>query len=300
MARVLIVDDESTIRRLLGNTLDLESLNSTPTSGEMALELLKVTPDQVARLDVRVPGEPGAEMVPQGAVDQIRVFIAEEQQILRDSYITLLHKYQDMQIVGAAGSTSKETLNAAIEEANPQVILIGTKLLQPATLEYLKTMREDHPDLGAVFLSVYYDINGIKALKEFSKGSSAGCAYLLKHTLDTAEQLVQVIQSVAQGRIILDPVVMDGLMSSDESRGTQLRQLSPRELEVLSWVAKGVRNNTIAEALCLEPKTIERHINSIYSKLGNCSEPKHARVHAAILYLKASGHLPTMDFCDCL
>ena len=299
MARVLIVDDESTIRRLLGNSLDLESLNVSPASEEMALGLLKVGPDQVARLEIGDPGSPGAEALPRSAVEQIKVFIAEGQQLVRDSYISLLHRHEDVQIVGAAGSTSNETLTNAVMEASPQVLVVGTKLLEPATLQHLKTIRENHPDVGVVFLSVYYDINGIKALNEFSKGSSAGCAYLLKHTLDTVEQLVQVIQSVAQGRIILDPVVMDGLMSSNESRGTQLRQLSPRELEVLSWVAKGVRNNTIAEALCLEPKTVERHINSIYSKLGNCTEPRHARVHAAILYLKASGHLPTMDFCDC-
>ncbi|MBF8268215.1 MAG: Response regulator protein VraR, partial [Dehalococcoidia bacterium] len=60
--------------------------------------------------------------------------------------------------------------------------------------------------------------------------------------------------------------------------------------------AKGYRNNTIGEVLCVEPKTVERHINSIFGKLSNCPESKHTRVHAITLYLRATGQLPAQDF----
>ncbi len=60
----------------------------------------------------------------------------------------------------------------------------------------------------------------------------------------------------------------------------------------LSWMAKGYRNETIAEVLGLEPKTVERHINNIYSKLNSGpANSKHARVHAVKLYLRATGQL---------
>ncbi|MFH1141523.1 MAG: LuxR C-terminal-related transcriptional regulator, partial [Chloroflexota bacterium] len=115
-------------------------------------------------------------------------------------------------------------------------------------------------------------------------------------TIDTVEQLTQVILSVSQGRIILDQAVMEGLMSSTDTKSTMLKELSPRELEVLSWMAKGYRNDTIAEVLGLEPKTVERHINNIYSKLNGAITPaKHARVHAVTLYMKATGQLLLED-----
>ena len=82
-------------------------------------------------------------------------------------------------------------------------------------------------------------------------------------------------------------------MDTAESKSSFLRELSPRELEVLSWMAKGYRNNTIGEVLCLKPKSVERHINNIYSKLGLASGANHPRVHATTLYLKATEQIST-------
>ena len=71
-----------------------------------------------------------------------------------------------------------------------------------------------------------------------------------------------------------------------------LKQLSPREMEVLGWMARAYRNNAIAQILHLEPKTVERHINNIYGKLGNCPDSKHPRAHAITLFLTSSGYRP--------
>jgi DNA-binding NarL/FixJ family response regulator len=201
-----------------------------------------------------------------------------------------------MEIVGTSGHTSAEALATAAAALKPQVLLLGTKILQPGVVEKLDTLRQNCPEVAVVLLSASYDVKGIKALREFSRRASRGCAYLLKHTIDTVDQLVQVVQSVAEGRIILDPAVMEGLISTAGSKSTFLRELSPRELEVLSWMAKGYRNNTIAEVLCLEPKTVERHINNIYGKMGKVPEERHTRVHAVTLYMRATGMLPADDF----
>jgi len=227
---------------------------------------------------------------------RIKVYIAEEQQILREAYQSVFLPHPGIEVVGTSGDTAGESLVVAASALKPDVMVVGIKILQPTTVEKLEMVRESSPDLAIVLLSAYYDVKGIKALREFSRGASVGCAYLLKHTIDTVEQLTQVIHSVAEGRIILDPAVMEGLITTAESKATFLKELTPRELEVLSWMAKGYRNSTIAEVLCLEPKTVERHINSIYSKLGNCPTSRHPRVHAITLYLRATGMLPAEDF----
>jgi len=228
---------------------------------------------------------------------RVKLYIAEEQQILREAYQSFFLSHPDIEVVGASSDTGGESVVKAVTALSPAVVLLGVKTLQPAAVEKLDMVKESCPDVAIVLLSAYYDLKGIKALREFSRGASVGCAFLLKHTIDTVEQLTQVIQSVSQGRIILDPAVMEGLMSSSEAKSAMLKELSPRELEVLSWMAKGYRNDTIAEVLGLEPKTIERHINNIYSKLnGALTSSKHARVHAVTLYLRATGQLPAEDF----
>ncbi|MCH7552578.1 MAG: response regulator transcription factor [Chloroflexi bacterium] len=229
---------------------------------------------------------------------KISLYIAEEQQILREAYQSFFVSSSEIEVVGSSGDTSSEALIRAVGALSPRVILAGIKVLQPAIVEDLVVARHQCPASAMVLLSASYDVKGITALREFPRSSSTGCAYLLKHTIDTVDQLIQVITSVDQGRIILDPTVMEALISTGENKTSYLKDLSPRELEVLSWMAKGYRNNTIAQVLCLEPKTVERHINNIYSKLGDIPDTRHTRVHAITLYLRATGQLPAEDFAE--
>ena len=71
--------------------------------------------------------------------------------------------------------------------------------------------------------------------------------------------------------------MLEELVTVKEPRAGMLKHLSPREMEVLGWMSRAYRNNAIAHILHLEPKTVERHINNIYGKLGNCPESKHPR-----------------------
>ena len=229
---------------------------------------------------------------------RLRLYIAEEQQILREAYSAFFLPHPAIEVVGTSGDTSIESLVGAAATLHPKVMLLGFKVLHSTTVERFTKIRESEPDIAIALLSASYDVKGIKALREFSRGAGSGCAYLLKHTIDTVDQLTQVVQSVSEGRIILDPAVMDGLMTSLDPKSTFLKDLSPRETEVLSWMAKGYNNHTIADVLCLEPKTIERHINGIYNKLGTTPDSKHARVHAVTLFLRSTGALPAEDFTE--
>ena len=233
----------------------------------------------------------------------VRIFLAEEQQILKEAYLSFFSDQPAIEILGSTDDTSVDALLSAAKTFKPNAMLLGVKTVQQETVEKLNMLRQACPDVGIVLLFAFYDIQGIKALREFSKETSSGCAYLLKHTVDTVEQLTQVIFSVVEGRIIIDPMVMEGIINSGDANNNFLRELSPKELEVLSWIAKGYRNDTIADVLSRDVKTVERHINNIYGKL-HCGredspeESRHPRVQAALTYLRATGLLPADEFID--
>lgn len=228
-----------------------------------------------------------------------RLYIVEEQEILREAYKVFFAYEPAIEVIGLSESGEPEHLRKALSDLKPDVLLVGTKVLHASFVDGLETLREGLPQTGIVLLSALYDVKGIKRLRAFAKKGGIGCAYLFKHSVDNIGQLVQVIQAVSRGHVILDPVVMEGLIESGESKAaTFLKELSPRELEVLNWMAKGFRNQAIADVLCVDGKTIERHINSIYSKFSPTSESKHARVNAITLYLKATGQLPGDEMAE--
>ncbi len=223
---------------------------------------------------------------------KIKVFVVEEQELLRDAYQAVLPSEPTIEIMGISGDTDTGSILNMLSSLKPEAVVLGTKMLQPSTIKEMEEIREKFPDIGIVLLSTLYDIQGIKQLRGFTKNSSKGCAFLLKHSIDRISQLTQVIHAVTEGQVILDSVVMEGLIGAGETKTAFLKELTHRELEVLSWMAKGYRNATIADVLCVDPKTIERHINSIYSKLNMVTENKHPRVNSIMLYLKATGQLP--------
>jgi len=235
--------------------------------------------------------------MPQGRPSgTIGVFLAEEQQILREAYYSVFNSQSNMEMLGSTGDTSTDFLAGMVQALKPDVIILGVKAVQPCTVEKLQVLRETCPEMGLVLLMAMYDGQGIKSLREFSRDSSSGCAYILKHTIDTVEQLNQVVCSVAEGRIIVDPMVMEELIRTGDSGSGVVQELSPKEMEVLGWLAKGYRNDTIAGLLSRDVKTVERHINNIYGKLQNDKSEgpdatMHPRVRAALMYLKAVGLL---------
>ncbi len=223
---------------------------------------------------------------------RIRVFIVEEQELLRDAYQAVLPAEATLEVLGISGDTDTDSIVNMLTSLKPDAVVLGTKMLQSSIIREMETIRDKFPDIGIVLLSTLYDIQGIKQLRGFTKNSSKGCAFLLKHSIDRISQLTQVVHAVTEGQVILDSVVMEGLIGAGEAKTTFLKELTHRELEVLSWMAKGYRNATIAEVLCVDPKTVERHINSIYSKLNLVTENKHPRVNSIMLYLRATGQLP--------
>ena len=265
---------------------DILSLLSRPSRQE-------ATQPDVSSAPEERPGQ--ASPLPKGKA--ISVYLVEEQQILREAFCSFFDSQPNFQVLGSSHDTSGEALVDAAQSLNPDVMVIGVKTVQTATVEKLAILKEAAPHMPLVLLFAFYDLHGIKGLRDLSRDASVGCAYLLKHNVDTVEQLTQVVHSVAQGRITLDPTVMEELIKAGDPRSGSLKDLSPKELEVLSWMAKGYRNDTIAQLLSRDVKTVERHINNIYGKLqadgDGPVDARDRRVHAALTYLRGAGILPT-------
>ena len=226
----------------------------------------------------------------------LRVLVEEEQEILREAYKVVLSQESSIETVGvgngaAIATGDEETVERTLLETTPDLILIGTKLVQSSTIVGLETIRSDFPHIGIVLLSAHFDAESIGRLKGFARNSKRG-AYLLKGSISTGKELIRAIQDVAEGRVIVDPQVFAGLIQDSDLSNSDISLLTARELEVLGWLAMGYRNAAIAQVLCLEPKTVERHISNIFSKLSNGdTHIKHPRVDAVLHYFKATGQL---------
>ena len=239
-----------------------------------------------------IGSEQPSPLVQNAGTKSIRLFMAEEQEILMEAYRNLLESQPSVELLGCWSDTGIESLIQTISKLQPNVMLLGVKALRPSTVEKLEALRDAFPSLGMVLLFAFYDAQGIKALREYSRDVSVGRAYLLKHTIDTVAQLTHAITGVAEGRMIVDPTVMEELIKNRDSKSGLLQQLSPKALEVLHLVSRGYRNETIAGVLSRDVKTVERHINNIYTTLLSPEDdPNHPRVRASLMYLQATGVL---------
>jgi DNA-binding NarL/FixJ family response regulator len=145
-------------------------------------------------------------------------------------------------------------------------------------------LREERAHVGVVVLSQHDDPAYALALLE---GGSGRRAYLLKERVSAAGQLVDAVRAVADGGSVIDPQVVEGLVAAGRRpAASELDRLTPRELEVLSEMATGKSNAAIAATLFLSERAVEKHTNSIFSKLGLTEEPDvNRRVKAVLLYL---------------
>lgn len=229
-----------------------------------------------------------------------RVYIEEEQEILREAFRVVLPvvdpSVEPVKVTGARYLADGRTdeLVRILNVLSPDVVLLGVKTLENSAVEALRTIRDAFPYIGFVVLCAYYSQDTSKHLKSFLKQNSRRGAYLYKHSLDSVAEFSRVIHAVAEGRLIIDPDLFKSLMVETNIQNSVLKALTAREMEIINWMAKGYKNAAIAEVLSLEVKTVENHINNIFSKLSEyIPNARHARVAAVISYLKATGCMTT-------
>ena len=215
----------------------------------------------------------------------IRVVLADDSFIVREGIRELLQSVDEVDVV--ATCSDMESLRAAIEKERPDVVLTDIRMPPTNTDEGIRMaeeLRRSAPSTGVVVLSQFADAEYALALLD--KGA-AGRAYLLKERVSDLDQLVNAIREVARGGSVVDAKVVENLIAArSRNQRSTLAELTPREREVLAAVAQGRNNSAIAQDLHLTEGAVEKHISSIFSKLGRGEEPAvHRRVKATLIYL---------------
>jgi DNA-binding NarL/FixJ family response regulator len=215
----------------------------------------------------------------------IRVVLADDSFIVREGIRELLQSIDELEVVAAVGDL--DSLRAAIDRERPDVVLTDIRMPPTNTDEGIRlaeSLRTSAPSIGVVVLSQYADAEYALALLE--KGA-AGRGYLLKERVSDLDQLVNAIKEVARGGSVIDAKVVENLIQARaRNKSTALSELTPRESEVLGAVAEGKNNAAIARTLHLTEGAVEKHISSIFSKLGLGEEATiHRRVKAALIFL---------------
>jgi DNA-binding NarL/FixJ family response regulator len=213
----------------------------------------------------------------------ISVIIAEDSLLVRDSVHRALSTDADVTVVGVA--EDYDSAVELVEKHRPAMLLTDVRMPPTSTDEGIRLarwMRTAYPDTGVIVLSQYADPTYVAGLLD---GGTAARGYLLKERVSHFDQLSEAVHQVAAGGTVLDPLVVDALLAQPNSAAT-LRRLTPREREVLAELATGLSNRTVAQRLFLSQKAVEKHINSIFAKLGLTVDGSvDRRVKAVLMFL---------------
>ena len=219
----------------------------------------------------------------------VRIVFAEDNYLVREGTAALLAEVGEIELVASVGDLAG--LLAAVEQHAPSAVLTDIRMPPTNTTEGIdaaRRIRAEHPDIGVVVLSQYAEED---YAYELLKDGAAGLGYLLKERVADVEELVRALTEVAKGGSVLDPKVVEALVARrDRMARSPVSQLTEREREVLSEMAQGKNNASIAAALFLTERAVEKHINSVFHKLGLSAEPDvHRRVMAVLAFLREEG-----------
>jgi DNA-binding NarL/FixJ family response regulator len=213
----------------------------------------------------------------------VRVVIAEDSGLLREGLSRLLSD-AGFEVVAAVGDGA--TLVSAVEEHRPDVAVVDVRMPPDYRDEGLKAAIEARgraPGLPVLVLSQYVEERyGAELLESGARGTG----YLLKDRVGDVPEFVAAVRDVASGGTVLDPEVVEQLLSR-RRRDEGLSSLTPREREVLALMAEGRSNHAIAGTLFVTDGAVEKHVKSIFGKLGLAQTgTDHRRVLAVLAYLR--------------
>jgi DNA-binding NarL/FixJ family response regulator len=219
----------------------------------------------------------------------ITVALADDNLIVREGFRELLESAPDVQVVASCADLA--SLVTAVERKRPDVVVTDIRMPPTHTDEGVQLadrLRESNPEIGVVVVSQYSEPG--YALTLLEKGSDRR-AYLLKERIMDRGQVVSAIRSVAEGGSMIDPKVVETLVSAKaRAAESPVAELTAREREVLAEIAQGKSNAAIAESLFLTKRAVEKHINAIFLKLGLAdADDVSKRVKAALMFLSEMG-----------
>lgn len=213
----------------------------------------------------------------------MRVVLAEDAVLLREGLVRLLQEAGHT-VVAAVG-TAPDLLDA-VREHRPDLAVVDVRMPPDHRDDGLRAavaLRAEQPDLGVLVLSQYVEEAYARDLLADGRGR---VGYLLKDRVQDLDALAGTLDRVAAGEVVLDPEVVAQLMVR-RTATSPLAALSPREREVLGHMAEGRSNTAIADRLVVTDGAVEKHVSSIFAKLGLVpSDGDHRRVLAVLAWLR--------------
>ncbi|MDQ0379709.1 response regulator transcription factor [Amycolatopsis thermophila] len=217
--------------------------------------------------------------------ERLRIVLAEDNYLVREGTRRLLEDSGEVEVLAAVGDAAE--LRDAVRRLRPDAVLTDIRMPPGHHMEGIEAahaIQTEHPGVGVAVLSQHTDESYAFALL---RNGTAGLAYLLKDRLGDLEDLIRALRAVARGDSVIDPQVVEALVARRTRTVTSpLTTLTPRELDVLREMAQGKTNAGIERSLHLSASTLEKHVNSIFGKLGLAEEPVHRRVAAVLTFLR--------------
>lgn len=216
----------------------------------------------------------------------LRVVVVDDDYLIREGARSVLSTVAGVEVVAVA--RDPEELYALVDADPPDAVVLDIRMPPTYKTEGIAAahrIRASHPGIGVVILSQFADPE--YALELLGDGSQ-GMAYLLKERLGDPSRLAEAIRVTAAGGTDVDPKVLDALIEAQGRRPkSRLHALTNREGDVLAAMATGRTNAAIGEALCMNERSVEKHINSIFRKLGISEElDMNHRVAAVLFFLQ--------------
>jgi DNA-binding NarL/FixJ family response regulator len=213
----------------------------------------------------------------------VKVVIGEDQALLRQGIVSLLDA-AGFEVVAEAADAPD--LLRKVGAHKPDVVITDVQMPPDNSDDGLRAaieIRAAHPDMGVLVLSQFAEERyAVDLIGE----NAAGVGYLLKDRVTDFQGFADAVRRVAAGGSVLDPTVVAHMLGR-RRRDDPLQALTPREREVLELMAEGRSNKGIAEALVVTPHAVEKHVTSIFSKLGIASGTEdHRRVLAVLEFLR--------------
>jgi DNA-binding NarL/FixJ family response regulator len=214
----------------------------------------------------------------------VRVVIADDSPLVREGIASFV-RGAGIEVVAVASSPAE--LLAAIDAHEPDVAIVDIRMPPTQTDEGIQAaheIRRRHPDMGVVLLSHHVEVG---VATQLLAAAPQGLGYLLKERVADPADFAGSLRRVAAGGTALDPQVVSGLLTDPEEDGA-LRSLSARERQVLELVAEGRSNKAIGERLGITHAAIQKHVSTIFNKLGlPAGADDDRRILAVLAYVRA-------------
>lgn len=213
---------------------------------------------------------------------RIRVFLADDHELVRYGLRTMLESEDDLAVVGEAADGDATV--SGCEATRPDVLVLDMRMPGHGGVAVCRAVRELSPETSVLVLTSFDEDEEL-----FGVLSAGACGYLLKDM--RPERIVHAIRSVADGQAVFDSAVASRVIAGPASPDGHRAEdgLSEREIEVLRMMAKGLSNKEIGQALWIGETTVKTHVSHILHKLGQPDRTQAvlAAVRAGVVRLDA-------------